>query len=520
MSEATTQGAETMTAGQVAFERYYEKSGAEWDGISDLGQAQWERAAAAALSAACRPWEHYTGEPPDDESPLSGVFVAGMAYTERLLAKLLDVTHYEGGDGSEDFDSDATQTLRNILTGAGLWDADENCPVTATPSPRTDGGMTAGEVDPTKVVAGLTFYANRYAERRNLAETLLAAVHTINRLTIPAQAGAVPDGLRALSEALAFATAERKRTGDLYNAAARRAERTFEDLTEVYEAFEDAISKLRDAKDALADHCLSLLASHPAGQSAGSGAETVEWGSANTVGELMAQLRTLPADAKIFGTFKGPDDKGDDYRTGVRGVLLSRERVRGRWIRTQDKEAPYEHVIWTVPEPAPDSTRTGQGEADCKPDELTETEIRSRAAALISAKGWKPGETLHFKAVLDLMTEHGMAVASNPPQDRCAHPACGCDADSVCGSGLAARPAAPEAQGAWQDIGTVPVGVEVIVRGGKTVFGDGPRGSSITVVDDREDLYRPDGSLRPSSPTMWHPAPAPPASSGQGGVKP
>lgn len=76
------------------------------------------------------------------------------------------------------------------------------------------------------------------------------------------------------------------------------------------------------------------------------------------------------------------------------------------------------------------------------PDELTETEIRGRAAALISAKGWAPGETLHFKAVLDLMTEHGMAVASSPPQDRCTHPACGCDADSVCGS-VSATPAQP-----------------------------------------------------------------------------
>jgi len=93
-----------------------------------------EGRAGAILAEACKPWEHYSGEPPDDGSPLSGVFVAGMVYTERLLAKLLDVTHYEGGDGSEDFDSDATQTLRNILTGARLWDADENRPISASPA--------------------------------------------------------------------------------------------------------------------------------------------------------------------------------------------------------------------------------------------------------------------------------------------------------------------------------------------------------------------------------------------------
>lgn len=99
--------------------------------------------ARTVLTEACKPWEHYTGEPPDDGSPLSGVFVAGMVYTERLLAKLLDVTHYEGGDGSEDFDNDATQTLRNILTGAGLWDADENRAVKPAPdSTRTGAAET------------------------------------------------------------------------------------------------------------------------------------------------------------------------------------------------------------------------------------------------------------------------------------------------------------------------------------------------------------------------------------------
>ncbi|MGA4550628.1 DUF3850 domain-containing protein [Methylorubrum aminovorans] len=95
--------------------------------------------ARTVLTEACKPWEHYTGEPPDDGSPLSGVFVAGMVYTERLLAKLLDVAHYEGGDGSEDFDNDATQTLRNILTGAGLWDADENRAVKPAPDSTRTG---------------------------------------------------------------------------------------------------------------------------------------------------------------------------------------------------------------------------------------------------------------------------------------------------------------------------------------------------------------------------------------------
>lgn len=113
------------------------------------GQSSGQGAEArTVLEEACKPWEHYTGEPPDDGSPLSGVFVAGMAYAERLLAKLLDVTHYEGGDGSEDFDNDATQTLRNILTGAGLWDADENRPVSFAPDSTRTGpvGMEEGRL--------------------------------------------------------------------------------------------------------------------------------------------------------------------------------------------------------------------------------------------------------------------------------------------------------------------------------------------------------------------------------------
>lgn len=147
-------GAETMTAGRVEAlaKRLHESNpGAPllaWDGLWETMRENYrtmaraalaspragsdERTAGAILTEACKPWEHYSGEPPDDGSPLSGVFVAGMVYTERLLAKLLDVTHYEGGDGSEDFDTDATQTLRNILTGARLWDADENRPVAST----------------------------------------------------------------------------------------------------------------------------------------------------------------------------------------------------------------------------------------------------------------------------------------------------------------------------------------------------------------------------------------------------
>lgn len=75
-----------------------------------------------ALEAACEPWRFHVGEPPGYDSPLSAVYGAGMHYTEELLASLLGVTHYDPGDGSEDFRTDAGQTLMNILTAAGLYD--------------------------------------------------------------------------------------------------------------------------------------------------------------------------------------------------------------------------------------------------------------------------------------------------------------------------------------------------------------------------------------------------------------
>lgn len=63
-----------------------------------------------------------------NQSDIEDAFQQGMFHMEELLAELLKVTDYEGGDGSEDVDEDATLSLINILTEAGLWNKDENCP--------------------------------------------------------------------------------------------------------------------------------------------------------------------------------------------------------------------------------------------------------------------------------------------------------------------------------------------------------------------------------------------------------
>src|SRR5580704_2087562 len=52
-------------------------------------------------------------------------FNQGVTHTVELLAKLLEVDDWVAGDGSEDYDDDLSQTMLNILTAKGLYDADE-----------------------------------------------------------------------------------------------------------------------------------------------------------------------------------------------------------------------------------------------------------------------------------------------------------------------------------------------------------------------------------------------------------
>lgn len=51
-------------------------------------------------------------------------FNQGVLHTVDLLAQALGVTDYVGGDGSEDYDQDLQQTLMNVLTAKGLYDAE------------------------------------------------------------------------------------------------------------------------------------------------------------------------------------------------------------------------------------------------------------------------------------------------------------------------------------------------------------------------------------------------------------
>lgn len=438
------------------------------------------KTAGQIIADACKPWEHYTGEPPDDGSPLSGVFVAGMVYTERLLAQLLNVTDYEGGDGSEDFDIDATQTLRNILAGAGLWDWDENCPVSLAPAP-----------------------------------------------TPP-----VPDSLRALSEAMRPVLDERERWSDpRFN----------------YGDDREGWLKLGAVKKLCAAY--EVLSTHPAGQSAGSGAETdalVDRFSA----ALKVKLRA--AEAK-YGWKNGwlksnwqvecqngllrHVGKGDPLDVAAYAAFCwhhgwpsasrrSTDFVTGAVIPTAGAIAAYE-------------TRYPEGSLSETSDNAIEAWNRVAAAVCLAEK---PAPDSTRTDQVGVAVEQAVAKAAERAVEQLENAASGglfhCEADreeaveivteAIWTSPLAARPAAPEAQGAWRPMSEAPT------DGTDFIAGLWVHGSSGARIGWQQHFVRADDeterTIHPDTYQGWDwddyshclyvetpPPPAPPASSGQEG---
>lgn len=359
----------------------------------------------------------------------------------------------------------------------------------ATPAPRTGGGMTAGEdhawtfertrayllaelerlrADLHTIGEDLTGEQGKAASWLDVATGRVANVSSVLASATPAQpAGAVPESLRALSEAFRYVDQQ--------------------DWDFLYERLGDG-GRGRFWK-AVFGEVRPLLATHPAGQSAGSGADG--W----------LPIETAPKDGTRVDLWVVPHDafaNGNADRLEARWMeRVGWVRIGGGYVSECGEPTHWRQRPGAPDEPAPDSTRTGQGEAD------RETIAREVFTAWFLAQtaihdGIDVEAAAAWKAGTDYPDEFDLAYAA---------------ADRV----IAARPAAPEAQGAWRPISTAPNPDDSYAD----LPGYAREGVGFAKHEDTEEMlylvwwkYRGGGV---SEATHWAPIPAPPASSGQEG---
>ncbi|NJC06548.1 hypothetical protein GGQ97_002341 [Sphingomonas kaistensis] len=70
------------------------------------------------LKEALKPYEHHHGPLPDFDSPVAGVFDAGVQFAVELLAKELGVADWTPCEGTEEYEGDLGGTLINIVLAA------------------------------------------------------------------------------------------------------------------------------------------------------------------------------------------------------------------------------------------------------------------------------------------------------------------------------------------------------------------------------------------------------------------
>lgn len=95
-------------------------------------------------------------------------------------------------------------------------------------------------------------------------------------------------------------------------------------------------------RDACEDHDIAL------DSRAGDAGEgwPVKWSGPVTVGNMIANLLTLPPEMPIHSAYHLIRD-GQPSRLFVKHPTVSRERVDGREIKTGDESVPYSAVIWS-----------------------------------------------------------------------------------------------------------------------------------------------------------------------------
>jgi hypothetical protein len=264
------------------------------------------------------------------------------------------------------------------------------------------------------------------------------------------------------------------------------------------------------------------IASHPAGQSAGSG-ETIAVQKRDLVKMVDAAFAvdpSVPAEAQGDNLFAAATKLASYLPLGLECTGCgSRESIEAIQARGFSSCCPERKM-----QPAPDSTRTGQGEAglswrDMKDAPKGTPIIAKHKPNSLMPHGWVAVILLGHRdeeeaGSLDTILHYnGNALYSG------FH---GCWDGWLPVDALAARPAAPEAQGAWS------FDMEVAPRDGSAVEIANDRGQFIAqfdatwddggwwMVSDGKDPERP---LRGDKPFAWRiptKAPAPPSSGQEG----
>ncbi|WP_298700914.1 hypothetical protein [uncultured Brevundimonas sp.] len=87
------------------------------------------------------------------------------------------------------------------------------------------------------------------------------------------------------------------------------------------------------------------------------------WSGPCTVGNMIANLKTLPPEMPLYTAYHIPMD-GEPSLLKVKRPTLSRERVDGTNIKTGDESVPYSAVIWTEPRDFGEATTPPAPEAE------------------------------------------------------------------------------------------------------------------------------------------------------------
>jgi hypothetical protein len=337
-------GAEAMTAGQAAFEAFWNgQQGLPWDCGSKEAQQPWERAAAAAIKHAATP------RTDSDERTTGGV---------RALIRAAAEAAFEHGWAVGDPASDPTDEAAKVTVA--LRDA----LAAVTPAPSSPG-----------VPDSVRALSEAVAERDDAVRTLEAWFDTKAKSTeqaVPKLVGALQGYLRTA------------RCGGMPAEESDMAEAVITSFLQ-----QQAGSILAPIIESMAaERARTLISAHPAGQSTGLGAEGL---SSFSTDELLAELedRARAGDPEAQERPERAEPAPDSTRTGPEGAgeggLLYRLRAAFDSDRVADKNLAlrraYDALAARPAAPEAQGAETFQARADRWLDAVTDgdpTDLQER----------------------------------------------------------------------------------------------------------------------------------------------